>query len=330
MSARVFTVGILIASAACSGGGEGPDRGLLRAFGPLPAVIESRENPVTPARAALGRRLYHDARLSPDGDISCATCHPLDRYGVDGKRVSEGHRGQKGERNTPTVYNAAGHFAQFWDGRAATVEEQAAGPVLNPVEMGMPSAADVERVLRADAGYRKAFADAFPGEAQPVTFGNMAKAIGAFERTLTTPSRWDAYLEGDTGKLTPAELEGFAAFNRAGCMTCHRGIYVGGEMYSRLGIAKPWPNRKDMGRHQVTRHERDRLIFKVPGLRNVSETGPYLHNGSVESLEEMIRIMGEYQLGKSLPDEDVGAIAAWLRTLTGELPASAALPAAGE
>jgi cytochrome c peroxidase len=303
---------------------------LLRAFGPLPPVIESRENPVIPAKVELGRRLYHDTRLSPDGDISCATCHPLNRFGADGRKVSVGHRGQQGERNTPTVYNAAGHFAQFWDGRAATVEEQAGGPVLNPVEIGMPSEGDIERVLRADAGYREAFAQAFPGEAKPVSFANMAKAIGAFERTLTTPSRWDAYLQGDANALTPEEIEGFSRFNGAGCMTCHRGVYVGGEMFSRLGIVKPWPHRRDMGRYQVTRHERDRFVFKVPGLRNVAETGPYLHDGSIASLDEMIRIMGEYQLGKSLPDDDVRLIAAWLRTLTGALRAGAPSAAAGE
>jgi len=173
------------------------DPGLLRAFGPLPEVMTSPQNPVTPEKVALGRRLYFDTRLSRDGDISCNTCHPLERYGADGLPVSAGHRGQKGDRNSPTVYNAAGHFVQFWDGRAKTIEEQAKGPILNPVEMAMESEAAVVEALRRDPFYMEAFAKAFPGESAPLTFDNVAKAIGAFERTLTTPSRWDAFLQGD-------------------------------------------------------------------------------------------------------------------------------------
>ncbi len=305
----------------------GIDSGLLGAFGPLPEVMASQENAVTPEKVALGRRLYFDTRLSRDGDISCNTCHPLERYGADGLPVSAGHRGQKGDRNSPTVYNAAGHFVQFWDGRAKTIEEQAKGPILNPVEMAMESGEAVVEALRRDPSYVEAFAKAFPGEADPLTFDNVANAIGAFERTLTTPSRWDAFLRGEETALTPEEKAGFLAFTEAGCMTCHRGVYVGGEMYSRLGIVKAWPDKKDPGRYRVTQHERDRFVFKVPGLRNVTKTAPYLHDGSIVSLEEVVRIMAEYQLGKTLADEKVAAIVTWLDTLTGELPPEFALPA---
>ncbi len=320
--ALVSLIAVLLLGCSGSATEDGFDRGLLHAFAPLPDVIESDANPLTPAKVDLGRRLYHDPRLSVANDIACATCHPLETFGADGKRVSPGHQGQLGTRNSPTVLNAAGHFVQFWDGRAATVEEQAAGPILNPVEMAMPSEEAVEAKLRGDSSYREAFAQAFPDTAQPVTFGNLSLALGAFERTLVTPSRWDAFLKGDHAALTAEEKAGFNKFTATGCMTCHRGPYVGGGMYSRLGITKSWPNTADLGRYEVTHHERDRFIFKVPSLRNVTKTAPYLHDGSVETLEEAVRLMADYQLGTELSDEDIHQIITWLDTLTGELPAS--------
>ena len=320
MSRFLVALPILFLLASCGDSG-GIDAGLLHAFAPLPGVMASADNPATPAKVALGRRLYHDPRLSQSGTISCATCHPLDNYGVDGKPVSTGHNGAKGDRNSPTVFNAAGHIAQFWDGRAATVEEQAGGPILNPIEMAMPSSEAVEGVLQADAAYRAAFAGAFPDAAAPVTFDNTCRAIGAFERTLVTPSRWDDYLNGNQAALTPGEKAGFLKFTDTGCMTCHRGPYVGGQMYSRLGIVKGWPDKSDLGRYRVTHHDRDRLLFKVPGLRNVEKTAPYLHNGSVATLEETVRLMGQYQLGKQLDDAEIASIVTWLKTLTGK-PAS--------
>jgi cytochrome c peroxidase len=319
MFAKIAILVLPLLIASCSGGigGDGVDQGMLRAFAPLPRIMASDENPVTPEKAALGRRLYHDPRFSPDGTISCASCHPLDRFGVDGKPVSNGHHGAAGMRNSPTVFNAAGHFVQFWDGRAATIEEQVRGPLLNPVEMAMPSEQAVVTVLGSDPLYEKEFRSAFPGQPDPLTFENMALAIGAFERTLTTPSRWDDYLNGNSSALTPQEKAGFTAFTRTGCMTCHRGPYVGGEMYSRLGITRTWPNTKDLGRYEVTRHERDRLIFKVPGLRNVAETAPYLHDGSIATLEEAVRLMADYQLARQLTDNETRQIVTWLNTLTG-------------
>jgi len=287
----------------------------------LPDTINSDANPVTPAKIDLGRMLFYDARLSKNHDVSCNSCHNLANYGVDGKPVSIGDKGQLGGRNSPTVYNAAGHFLQFWDGRAPNVEEQAKGPILNPVEMAMPSEAEVVATLRKIPGYRDAFRAAFPGAAEPITYDNMARAIGAFERKLLTPSRWDRFLSGDQTAITPDEMAGHHQFMMAGCMACHNGPYVGGQAFQKLGAKKAWPEGGDTGRMGVTGNTSDRLLFKVPSLRNVEKTGPYFHTGRVATLEEAVRLMGEYQLDKKLDDAQVARIVAWLKTLTGEIPA---------
>jgi len=299
---------------------DGIQPGLLAAFEPLPEAFVSQSNPLTDEKVALGQLLYHDPRLSKGGDVSCATCHPLGQFGTDGLAVSAGHEGQPGTRNSPTVFNSAGQLAQFWDGRAATVEEQVEGPVLNPVEMAMASTTEVESVLEQVPAYRDAFAQAFPGEADSIRFDNVALAIGAFERTLVTPSRWDQFLAGEESALTAEERNGFREFTAAGCMTCHRGVLVGGDMYQRLGIVKTWQDTHDLGRFEVTGHERDRMVFKVPLLRNVAETAPYFHDGSVPTLEQAILLMNEYQLGMNLASNQVASIETWLGSLTGELP----------
>jgi cytochrome c peroxidase len=322
---RYFAIALLAGATACRPGmnvAEGPhaDPGQLEVFGPLPASMATTEYPAPPARVALGRMLYYDARLSIDGTVSCNTCHPLGgAYGVDHRPVSLGVRGQSGTRNPPTVFNAAGHLAQFWDGRVPTVEEQAKGPILNPVEMGMPSGDAVTQRLRALAEYRIAFAAAFPGETEPVTYDNVGRAIGAFERGLVTPSRWDAYLMGDTAALTPAEIQGLNTFGRLGCPACHRGTYVGGDMYQKAGLVEPWPDQTDLGREAVTHRRADRLVFKVPSLRNVARTGPYFHDGQVATLEEAVRRMARYQLGRELRDGEVAAVVTWLKSLTGTI-----------
>jgi cytochrome c peroxidase len=296
------------------------DPAALQAFSPLPAVMQSPDNPVTPEKVALGRRLYFEKRLSKSQDISCNTCHPLNDYGAEGTAVSEGFKGQKGTRNAPTVFNAAGHIAQFWDGRAPTVEEQAKGPMMNPVEMAMPSAQIVVATLKSVPEYRQDFAKAFPGEKDPITLDNAAKAIGAFERTLSTPSRWDKFLRGDSAALTDEEKAGFNKFAEVGCLACHAGAYVGGAMFQKLGIAKPWPSTADPGRFAVTKQEADRMVFVVPSLRNVEKTAPYFHDGSVAKLDDAVRKMAEYQLGRNLKDEEVQEIVTWLKTLTAKLP----------
>jgi cytochrome c peroxidase len=263
--------------------------------------------------------LYYDTRLSIDGSVSCNTCHPLAAYGVDHRPVSLGVKGQSGTRNAPTVFNAAGHVAQFWDGRAPTVEEQAKGPILNPVEMGMPSGDAVTERLRALAEYRAAFTAAFPGEADPVTYDNVGTAIGAFERRLVTPSRWDAFLAGDTAALTPDEKRGLNTFATLGCTACHRGTYVGGERFEKVGLVEPWPDQGDLGRYAVTHRRGDRHVFKVPSLRNIARTGPYFHDGQVATLEEAVRRMARYQLGRELSEREVISVVTWLTSLTGTI-----------
>ncbi len=292
----------------------------VSAFGVLPKEMTSDANPITDAKVELGRELYYDARFSKNQDISCNTCHGLDNYGVDGKPVSEGHKGQKGARNAPTVYNAAGHFVQFWDGRAADVEEQAKGPVLNPVEMAMPDDKAVLNVLRSIPEYVDSFKKAFPDDKDPVSYDNFGKAIGAFERKLVTPSRWDKFVGGDATALTDEEKRGAKAFMDAGCTTCHSGPYLGGQMYQKAGLVKPWPNQKDQGRYEVTKKDSDKMMFKVPSLRNIAKTAPYFHDASATTLDQAVTIMADHQLGKRLEEAQVKAIVTFLNALTGDLP----------
>jgi cytochrome c peroxidase len=294
---------------------------LLRRFKPLRGNIELPNEPAASvALTDLGRMLFFDKRLSRDGDLACNSCHQLDHFGVDNQPTSVGAKGVRGRRNSPTVFHAAGHFTSFWDGRAGNVEEQAKGPILNPAEMAMPDAASVVAVLQKLPGYVTAFRAAFPGEAAPLTYDNVGRAIGAFERKLTTPSRWDRYLQGDRMALTDPELRGFKLFTDLGCMTCHTGEFVGGSMFQKVGVATAWPNQGDQGRFEVTQLSSDRMIFKVPGLRDVAKTAPYFHDGSAKTLEEAVTLMARYQVGEELGAGDVQAIVSWLGALTGELP----------
>jgi cytochrome c peroxidase len=293
---------------------------LLRRFVPARASITSADLELSPARIELGRLLFHEPRLSKGQDISCNSCHELRHYGVDGQQTSRGHRGQHWERNAPTVFHAAGHFEQFWDGRAADVEAQALGPILNPREMAAPSPVYVVEVIQSIPAYVHGFTQAFPEDQQPVSFANVGKAIGAFERQLTTRSRWDEYLEGNTAALNTQELAGLKLFTNLGCMVCHTGEFLGGSMYEKVGAVEPWPNQRDQGRYGLTHLDGDRMLFKVPTLRNVGETAPYFHDGSSDSLEQAVRMMGTHQLGLTLQPAEVAEIAAWLRSLTGSLP----------
>jgi cytochrome c peroxidase len=293
---------------------------LLRRFQPLRDQLGSDGKAPNPAQVELGRQLYFDTRLSTSGTLSCNSCHPLGSYGADGEPTSVGHAGKRGDRNSPTVYHAAGYFAQFWDGRARDVEEQAKGPILNPVEMGMKDGPQVEQVLKRIPGYVTAFARAFPEDKQPLTYAHVGQAIGAFERGLVTPSRWDSYLKGDKSALSQAEVEGLRVFTNVGCMVCHTGEFLGGSMFEKVGVVEPWPNQTDLGRFKVTKDERDRMVFKVPTLRNIDKTAPYFHDGSVAKLGDAVRMMGRHQLGLELSDDEVGAIETWLKSLTGPLP----------
>jgi cytochrome c peroxidase len=293
---------------------------LLRRFEPLRSQIESSENSITTAKVELGRMLFFEKRLSRQQDLSCNSCHDLAHYGVDGQKTSLGTHGALGARNSPTVYNAAGFFAEFWDGRASTVEAQAVGPILNPLEMSLPNAEHGVRVLKSMPDYVAAFKSAFPADLEPVTFANVGRAIGAFERKLTTPSRWDDYLRGNESALTESELAGLKLFTNIGCMVCHTGEFVGGSMYQKVGVVEPWPNQQDQGRFEATKQDVDRMMFKVPTLRNVTMTGPYFHDGSVPTLNLAVLAMGKHQLGLHLLDSEVTSIVAWLGSLTGELP----------
>jgi len=296
---------------------------VLRRFAPL----EAAKKPVHTTLSDLGRKLYYDPRLSKTGEISCNTCHPLDKYGTTETAVSTGILGRKGARNAPSTYNAAGHFAQFWDGRADTIEQQAVMPIQNKDEMGL-SPAEAVAALQAIAGYREDFARAFPGEAQPITFVRIGLALGAFEHGLVTPSRWDRYLRGDKTALNAEEKAGAKLFANSGCIVCHTGPYVGGSMFERLGARIPWPKETDNGRKSITGATADNMVFKVPSLRNVAMTAPYFHDGSAATLAQAVRMMARHQLGIELEDDEVREIQAWLGSLTGEIPTDYIAPPA--
>lgn len=315
----LFLLGSLFLSTSCT---EQPEleAEMLTAFAPLPAEVASEMNPITPEKIDLGRMLFFEKRLSKSHQFSCNSCHNLQTYGVDNAPFSTGHKQQKGGRNAPTVYNAAGHLAQFWDGRAADVEAQAKGPILNSVEMAMPDEQYVVHTLKSIPGYVEAFNRTYPDETDAITYDNMARAIGAFERRLMTPSRWDRFLDGDENALTQQEKVGLIEFIEVGCPTCHSGPYMGGQMYNKLGLVKLWPDITDLGRYELTKKEADKYVFKVPSLRNVEKTAPYLHDSSISDLETVVRMMAEHQLGNQLSDRAAEAITTFLNTLTGELP----------
>lgn len=288
-------------------------------FQPLPTDPPAGANELTDARVDLGRMLYYDTRLSKNHDVSCNTCHQLDKWGVDGTPTSTGHKAQVGGRNSPTVYNASLHVAQFWDGRAKDVEEQAGGPMLNPIEMAMPDGGTVTKTLQSIPGYAPLFQAAFPGVESPVSYENAAIAIGAFERKLLTPAPFDAFLSGKLDALNKEQQDGLAAFMDAGCTTCHSGVTVGGQAYFKMGLVQPYETT-DMGRFDVTKDEADKMVFKVPSLRNIEKTAPYLHDGKIASLDEAIGLMGRHQLGKELDPAQVASIKTFLGSLTGDLP----------
>ncbi|NPA12646.1 MAG: cytochrome-c peroxidase [Aquificae bacterium] len=291
-------------------------------FKPLPKEMPApKDNPTTPEKVKLGKKLYYDPRLSLSGIISCNTCHNLATFGVDNVETALGHQFKTGGRNSPTVLNAGFHTAQFWDGRAKTLEDQAKGPILAHVEMAMPNPEFVVLKLKTIPGYVKEFKKVFGGK-DPITYDNVAKAIAAFERTLTTPSRFDKFLKGDTNALTKKEKEGLKLFIDKGCATCHNGVAVGGEMFTKFGIVKPYPTA-DLGKYKITKKEEDKFVFKVPSLRNIAMTYPYFHDGAVWSLKDAVRIMAETQLGVKLTSDEINKIVAFLKSLTGEVPKSA-------
>lgn len=294
-------------------------------FAAIPAEPpELADNELTPERVELGKLLFFEPRLSQSWLISCNTCHNLGLGGVDLLETSIGHGWQKGPRNSPTVLNAVFNVAQFWDGRAEDLEAQAKGPVQAAVEMASNPERTVQ-TLRSIPEYGEMFAAAFPGEAEPVTFDNMAKAIEAFEATLVTPgSPFDRWLGGEESALTTDQAKGLETFMEKGCTACHAGMNFGGQGYFPFGVvAKPDAEilpPGDPGRYNVTRTESDRYVFRAPALRNIGLTAPYFHSGKVWHLEDAVRVMSSAQLGAELTDEEVKDITAFLHALTGEQP----------
>ncbi len=293
-------------------------------FGPLPTVMESDQNPLTPQKVKLGKILFYETRISIDGTVSCAKCHPISLYAADGLPTSVGNHCKANPRNAPTLFNAASQISEHWIGNRTSVEDQAKQSVIGPPAFGMVKYEDVEKRLKEYKEYVIMFKEAFPLDKEPVTVDNFAKAIGAFERTLVTPSPFDSYLSGDPKALTGAQKKGLNTFIQTGCMGCHSGTYVGGQMYQKFGILEPYwkytkSEKPDEGRFAVTKVETDKYFFKVPVLRNVEKTPPYFHDGSIATLIEAITIMAKIQLGRDLTAAQAGEIADFLKSLTGKI-----------
>ncbi len=310
-----------------AGGAHASDELLKRAqqmFKPVPSNPPAiAGNPATPDKVLLGKALYFDPRLSASGLISCNTCHNVGMGGIDFQETSVGHKWQKGPRNAPTVLNSVFNMAQFWDGRAPDLEQQAKGPVQASVEMNNTPARAVE-TIRSMPEYVALFRKAFPGEKDPVSFDNMAKAIAVFEATLITPhSAFDRYLEGKEDALNAGEKAGLKLFMDKGCGACHGGVNMGGSGYFSFGVvSKPSADvmKGDAGRFKVTGVRSDEYMFKAPSLRNIVLTPPYFHSGAVWSLNEAVAIMGSAQLGIALNARDIDSIDAFLRSTTGVQP----------
>ncbi|MFZ6756203.1 cytochrome-c peroxidase [Undibacterium sp. Ji50W] len=295
----------------------------------LPAALDEPIKPIpfslnqNPARAEIGRQLFRDPILSGNNKISCASCHNLEKGGADGLARSVGLNGQKTEVNTPTVFNTAFNFKQFWNGRADSLEAQISHVIQNPAEMGAKWEEIVLKVSK-DAKYQQAFIASYK---DGVTKANIQDAIATFERTLITPnSRFDKYLRGDNSAISEAEKIGYTKFKQYGCIACHQGVNVGGNMFQKFGVMGDYfkqrgnPTEADLGRYLVTKEEADKYVFKVPGLRNVALTAPYFHDASAKTLEDAVDVMFKYQLGRVGSKEDKESIVKFLNTLTGELP----------
>jgi cytochrome c peroxidase len=283
---------------------------------PIPLDVEVNEKKV-----ALGEKLFNEPQLSRDNTVSCATCHVLSKGGTDLRPHSVGINGGRGEINAPTVFNSGFNFKQFWDGRAETLEEQIDGPTHNEKEMGT-TWAEITGKLAASPDYTAAFAELYPDGIQS---RNVKDAIAEFERSLSTPnSRFDRFLRGDAQALTDEEKEGYQLFKAYGCVSCHQGINIGGNMFQKFGVMDNYfadrggITRADLGRFNVTADEADRYVFKVASLRNVALTPPYFHDGSAKRLEDAVSVMGRYQLGRPLSPDEVRLLVGFLKTLSGE------------
>ncbi len=276
---------------------------------PIPQNIQINKEKVN-----LGKLLFNDTRLSLDNTISCASCHFLDQGGDDNKRVSRGINGLEGEINAPTVLNSVFNFRQFWDGRANSLKEQALGPIENPVEMGNDFNILIPKLKKTD--YKRLFNNIY---SDGITKNNIADAISEFEKTLITPnSDFDLYLKGDKNAITKIQKEGYAIFKEKGCISCHHGVNIGGNLYSKFGVIVN-PNITNLGKFNHTKRDKDKFKFKVPTLRNIEKTAPYLHNGSIDNLSEVIKVMALYQLGRDISSIEIFKIKEFLKSLNAEV-----------
>ena len=296
--------------------GKLPIKSVLSVIQPLPSHVE-----LAPQKVTLGERLFHDTRLSSNDSISCLSCHGLTTGGVDNRAHSIGVNGALGDINTPTVFNSGFNFAQFWNGRSATLEDQIDGPVNNPKEMASNWPQVIAKLSR-DATYPAQFSRVYR---DGVTAPNIKDAIATFERSLVTPnSRFDKYLNGDSAALSANEKHGFELFQSYGCSSCHQGINLGGNMFGKVGLMGDYfadrgnPTDADKGRFDLNHDGRGMHVFKVPSLRNVARTAPYFHDGHIKTLRQAVATMAKYQLGRPLPVEDMNDIVAFLESLTGE------------
>lgn len=329
----VVTSGVLLAQGMGAGMRSGMMGGMGGHMGGMSGVQVPTDNPITPAKVALGKQLYFDPRLSKDGTVSCNSCHDLTAGGADNKPVSTGVGGAQGSRNSPTVWNSAFHNAQFWDGRAASLEEQAKGPLTNPVEMAMPSLDAVVARVKGIPGFMSQFDAVFGKNA--VTIDNIAKAIATYERTLVSGnSTFDNFRFTDKSALSQFELEGFQTFREVGCVQCHMGpdfagppplargdgFYQKFPLFTGSALIAKYKLLDDLGRFNVTKQTGDQHVWRVPSMRNVKETAPYFHNGQVPTLEEAVRVCAAGGNNRDLTKTEAKSITAFLGSLSGALP----------
>lgn len=329
MNSRLFSIGLIsLLSVSCGKPKTESKISTMQSVSTTTSQKKSFKNNLYPfssisekqsdALAKLGEQLFHDKRLSGDNTISCSSCHNLQHNGADTGVVSVGVQDKLGEINTPSVFNAALNFKQFWDGRVETLEEQVDGPINNPLEMGSSWDEVIEK-LNKDKSIKEEFAKHFE---DGITKDNISNAIAEFERTLTTPSRFDDFLNGNKYALNQEEKQGLQNFIDFGCVSCHQGANIGGNMFQKMGIVNNYFGDKkeltnaDLGRYNVTKNEEDKFYFKVPSLRNVAKTAPYFHDGSAKTLNKAIEMMLHYQVGRPASEEEISQIAAFLNSLT--------------
>jgi len=324
-NAKFFMGAVLLSASLSAMAAETLMQQAQALFKPLPADMGTQEFPITPEKVTLGRALFFDPRPSLDGTVSCSRCHMPALYGTDGLPKAIGVKSRDNPRNSPTVLNAALEFVAHWRGDRKNVEDQAVRALIGPPSFGQPDFAAAMKKIEAIDGYPAMFKKAFPNEQNPINAENWGKAIGAYERTLVTPSPFDAYLKGNARALPALAAAGLKRFISTGCTACHNGVGVGGGMYQKFGLMEDYwkqtgSTKIDEGRFDVTKDPADKYVFKVASLRNVAMTPPYFHDGSVATLPEAVRIMAQVQLGTTLAAGEIEEIVAFLNSLTGTLP----------